>query len=35
MTHLIGYALFGILVFGFSLYLLHLKKVLEKEGKAK
>mgnify|MGYP003166995090 CR=1 FL=1 len=27
MTHLIGYALFGIIVF--SLYLLHLRKQLE------
>ena len=29
MTHLIGYALFGIIVFCFSLYLLHLRKQLE------
>ena len=29
MTHLIGYALFGIIVFCFSLYLLLLRKQLE------
>lgn len=29
MTNLIGYALFGIIVFCFSLYLLHLRKQLE------
>ncbi len=34
MSHLIGYALVGILIFSFGLYLLHLRKQLDAKGKA-